>query len=106
MTNNIVEYYKALANPVRLAIFLEVAKESEGFVPTNPSKESCVNEISKTLGIPQPTVSNHLKVLKKAGLVQSLKESTHCYHYVTKHAATALLSHSQYVFGQAHKNPY
>lgn len=106
MSNNIVEYYKALANPVRMAIFLHVAKQSEGFVPETPKKESCVTEISKLLDIPQPTVSNHLKVLKKVGLVQSLKGGTSCYHYVTKQASQELLSHSQYVFEQAHKNPY
>lgn len=106
MTNDIVNYYKALANPVRLAIFLHIAKQSEGFVPASPKKESCVTEISKTLHIPQPTVSNHLRVLKLAGLVKSVEADTHCYQYVTKHAAQSLLDHSQFLFEQAHKNPY
>ena len=106
MESKLTNYYKALSNPVRLQVFLHVAKESEGFVPENPKKESCVTEISKALNVPQPTVSNHLKVLKEAGLVTSLQSDTHCFQYVTKQAAKDLLQHSQYVFEQAHKNPY
>ena len=60
MTSEIVEFYKALANPVRLQIFLYIAKESRGSAPITPKKESCVTEISKAINIPQPTVSNHL----------------------------------------------
>lgn len=106
MNKDIVHYYKALSNPVRLEVFLHVARESEGFAPESPKKESCVTEISKSLRIPQPTVSNHLRVLKEAGLVKSIDVGTHCYQYVTKQAAQALLSHAQYLYQQAHKNPY
>lgn len=106
MTNNIARYYGALANPVRLEIFLHVAEESEGFAPAAPKKESCVTEISKTLRIPQPTVSNHLRVLEEVGLIKAVRVGTRCYQYVTKRAAQDLLRHSQHIFEQAHKNPY
>jgi DNA-binding transcriptional ArsR family regulator len=99
-------YFKALSNPVRFKVFMHIAKESDGFAPASPSKESCVTEISKTLNIPQPTVSNHLKVLKLAGLVKSVDIDTHCYQYVTKDAAKILLDQSEYVFKQANSNPY
>jgi ArsR family transcriptional regulator len=36
-------------------------------------KEMCVCEIQFALGLAQPTVSKHLKVLEDAGLVQSKK---------------------------------
>ncbi len=106
MEKRLAAYYKALANPVRLSVFLHIAEESEGFVPSSPKKESCVTEISKALKIPQPTVSNHLRVLKEAGLVKSVDVDTHCYQYVTKNASEILLNHSRYIFKQAHKNPY
>lgn len=106
MEKNLATYYKALANPVRLAVFLHIAKESAGSAPALPKKESCVTEISKTLKIPQPTVSNHLRVLKEAGLVKSVDVDTHCYQYVTKNASEILLNHSKFIFKQAHKNPY
>ncbi len=106
MESTIVEYYKALSNPVRLAVFMHIANESEGFAPATPKKESCVTAISRILSIPQPTVSNHLKVLKKAGLVRSIDVDTHCYQYVTKEATEMLLNQSTYLFKQANKNPY
>jgi ArsR family transcriptional regulator, arsenate/arsenite/antimonite-responsive transcriptional repressor len=106
MTIEIAEFYKALANPIRLRVFMHIAKESEGSAPTLPKLESCVTAISKQLRIPQPTVSNHLKVLKEAGLVKSVSKDTHCYQYVTKDAAKLLLDQSKYVYQQANKNPY
>lgn len=106
MKENIVEYYRALANPVRLEVFLYIVKKSDGSALKNPKKESCVTEIAKALDLPQPTVSNHLKVLKQAGLVKSASIDTHCYQYVTKDATQVLLKHTQYLFEQAHKNPY
>ena len=106
MPEEIAKYYKALSNPVRLEIFLHVAKESEGTVPSSPKKESCVSAISRDLNIPQPTVSNHLRVLKQAGLIKSINQDTHCYQYVTKSATKILLTQSKYLFDQARKNPY
>lgn len=106
MNKNIARYYRALANPVRLRIFLHVAEKSEGFAPDSPKKESCVTEISKTLKVHQPTVSNHLQTLEKVGLIKSVRVGTHSYQYVTKRSAQNLLRHAQYVFEQAHKNPY
>ena len=106
MNINLVGYFKALSNPVRLQVFMYIANESEGFAPASPNKESCVTEISKALNIPQPTVSNHLKVLKKAGLVKSVDVGTHCFQYVTKDAAKILLDQSNYIYKQANSNPY
>lgn len=106
MDKQLVGYFKALSNPVRLQVFMHIAKESEGFAPSAPKKESCVTEISKALNIPQPTVSNHLKVLKRTGLVKSVDVGTYCYQYVTKDAAKLLLEQSNYLYKQANSNPY
>ncbi len=38
------------------------------------SRPMCVCEVQAALGIAQPTVSNHLKVLEEAGLVASEKD--------------------------------
>ncbi len=105
MNEKLAKYYKTLSNPIRLAVFREVANHSEGFVPKFKNK-SCVCEIARAVGIPQPTTSNHLKALEKAGLIKNVKVGTRCYQYVTKDAAKYLLKHTQYIFEQAHKNPY
>lgn len=106
MNKDVVEYFKALSNPVRLDIFLYVVNQSDGKSLLKPSKESCVTEIARALGIPQPTVSNHLRVLKKSGLVKSNDVDTHCYQYVTKDAASNLTKYSQYVLSKANSNPF
>ena len=105
MKQKLANYYKVLSNPIRLAVFMHVADHSEGFAPKF-KKESCVCEISRAIGIPQPTTSNHLKALENAGLIKSVKVGTRCYQYVSKDASKYLLKHTRYIFDQAHKNPY
>ena len=105
MDKKLANYYKVLSNPIRLRVFMYIADQTADFKPTT-SDESCVNEISKAIGIPQPTVSNHLKTLKDAGLVKSTSIGTKCHQYVTKNAAKYLLNHTQYIFEQASKSTY
>jgi ArsR family transcriptional regulator len=49
---------RALAAPVRIAIVLQL-RESE----------RCVHELVEALGVTQPLISQHLRVLKAAGVV-------------------------------------
>ena len=51
--------FKALADPTRLAIVNRLAG----------CDEACVCEFS-SLGLSQPTISHHLKVLREAGLIE------------------------------------
>lgn len=50
---------RALAAPVRIAIVLQL-RESQ----------RCVHELVDALGVTQPLISQHLRVLKSAGVVQ------------------------------------
>ena len=52
---------KAVADPVRLQIL--------GIVRCSPGKEVCACDLPAPLGIAQPTVSHHLKILVEAGLL-------------------------------------
>jgi ArsR family transcriptional regulator, zinc-responsive transcriptional repressor len=52
------ELLRALAAPVRIAVVLQL-RESQ----------RCVHELVDALGVPQPLVSQHLKILKAAGVV-------------------------------------
>ncbi len=56
----IVQIYKALSVSSRLQI-LKLIKD----------RKLCVNAITKKLKISQPAVSQHLSILRKAGLVKS-----------------------------------
>lgn len=58
-----IRVMKALSDPNRVKV-----------VKMLQQKPMCVCEIQAALGLAQPTVSRHLKVLEDAGLVQSRKE--------------------------------
>ncbi len=64
--------FNALSDPVRLAI-LEFLREGE----------KCVCEIIPHVGLIQPLVSRHLKVLKDCGLVRNRKEGNRRLYSVT-----------------------
>jgi DNA-binding transcriptional ArsR family regulator len=57
MTNH-VDQFAALADPTRLAVFERVAKGP-----------AAVHEIAKAFPVSRPAISQHLRVLKDAGLV-------------------------------------
>lgn len=61
---------KALGHPARIAILQELL-----------SKNTCqCGELSATIGLAQPTVSQHLKELKQAGLIKgSVDGARICY---------------------------
>lgn len=52
--------------------------------------EISVGEIVSTLGLSQPTVSKHLKVLREAGLVNVREEGQHRYYRLDKHPLEGL----------------
>ena len=62
--------FKALAHPTRLTIAYNLMKKTE-----------CnVNRMSECLGIPQPTVSQHLSILKSAKVLVSHRNGNQiCY---------------------------
>jgi ArsR family transcriptional regulator, arsenate/arsenite/antimonite-responsive transcriptional repressor len=68
----LIKVMKALSDPNRV----KMIKMLQG-------KSMCVCEIQAALGIAQPTVSNHLKVLEAAGLVSSKKDGLWVNYYPT-----------------------
>ncbi|EAP97114.1 putative transcriptional regulator [Janibacter sp. HTCC2649] len=59
---------KAVADPVRLRL-LSIIRDSTG-------GEACVCDLTPAVGLAQPTVSHHLKVLTEAGLIEREKRGT------------------------------
>jgi ArsR family transcriptional regulator len=53
---------KALADPARLRLL--------SLIQSQPDHEACVCHLTEPLGLTQPTVSHHLRVLREAGLVE------------------------------------
>ena len=63
------EVFKALAEPRRWRIVELLSRE-----------ELCVCHLAEEIGISQPLVSHHLKVLREAGLVESEKHRQWTYY--------------------------
>ncbi|SJN12838.1 Arsenical resistance operon repressor [Leucobacter sp. 7(1)] len=74
--------FKALADPNRLRIL--------SIVSSNPESETCVCDLSEPLGLGQPTVSHHLKVLVEAGLLTREKRGVWAYFSLVPGALDAL----------------
>ena len=62
---------KAIADPARLRLLSLVAAHDGG--------EACVCDLTEPLGLSQPTVSHHLKVLVEAGLLTRDKRGVWAY---------------------------
>jgi len=63
---------KALADPTRLRLLSLVAATGGG--------EACVCDLTEPVGLTQPTVSHHLKVLVDAGLLVREKRGVWAYY--------------------------
>jgi len=75
------EIFKALAHPIRLKIVCGLAK-----------KEECnVSVMVEKLGVPQPTVSQHLNILKNAGIITGTKKGTQICYQVTSETARKIV---------------
>ncbi|ADG12738.1 transcriptional regulator, ArsR family [Methanocaldococcus infernus ME] len=66
------EIFKAFGDPTRLMILKLLAENGS----------MCVCKIIDELKKPQPTISHHLNILKKAGIVKARKEGTWNYYYI------------------------
>lgn len=77
-TSSIVEALKALADPMRLSILEFLwGSAAEEF---RDEKGICAKDVERFLGVTQPTVSYHMKILVGAGLVVAEKRGQKVYY--------------------------
>jgi ArsR family transcriptional regulator len=74
--------FKAIADPARLRLL--------SFIAAQPAGEACVCYLMKPLGLTQPTVSHHLKVLYEAGLLARDRRGTWVYYRIVPERLSAL----------------
>jgi ArsR family transcriptional regulator len=68
----ISEKFKALAHPARLKMVVGLIKD-----------ECNVAQIQKVLGLPQSTISQHLRILRNADIIKGRREGTKtCYRVI------------------------
>ena len=74
------DFCSALSDPTRIFILYALNER-----PLN------VTELTKELGIPQPTTSRHLKVLRERGLVYTERQGTVITYYLADRRVTQAL---------------
>ena len=74
--------FKAIADPARIRLISLVAAHEDA--------EACVCDLTEPLGLRQPTVSHHLKVLVDAGILSRDKRGTWAYYKLIPGALDSL----------------
>src|SRR5438034_2557717 len=80
LAESLAARFKALSDPARVAIVNRLAGAGE----------VCVCAFVDDLGLAQPTVSHHLKILREAGLVEASKRGTWAYYRLVPDAVREL----------------
>lgn len=80
----LAECMRALGHPMRLRIII-------GLI----NNECNVTQIQQNLGIPQSTISQHLKILKNAGIIESRREGTTVCYKVLDHWVKEIVTNMQ-----------
>lgn len=70
----LAEVFRAIGDPARLRLLSLIAAKPQG--------EACVCDLIEPLGLKQPTVSHHLKVLHDAGLLGRERRGSWVYYRV------------------------
>jgi ArsR family transcriptional regulator, arsenate/arsenite/antimonite-responsive transcriptional repressor len=79
---------KLLADPVRLAI-LDILVRRGG--------EVCVCDLEGALPVKQPTVSHHLRLLREAGWIDTVRKGVWAYYFVRSEVINSVKSRVQRV---------
>lgn len=78
----LAQRFKALADPNRLMLLSLIAAGDQ--------EEACVCDLTEPVGLGQPTVSHHLKILTDAGFLTREKRGTWSYYSVVPSALNSL----------------
>ena len=78
-----VEAFKALSHLTRLKIFFYLVRKGEEGVPAG--------SIAADLEVPGPTLSHHLDILRRAGLLQARREERFIFYSVRREIVTDLV---------------
>lgn len=81
------EFFRALAHPVRIRLL-------EGLVVS----ERSVQDLQERLGLDQPTISQHLAVLRTKGIVVARRAGTTVYYAVRDPLVGQMLTTARQIF--------
>lgn len=69
--------FSALADPTRLKLVKLLCRQRS-------PNALCVNAIASLLGVSQPAISQHLRLLKTIGLVRSERRGYHIHYFINR----------------------
>src|ERR1700712_5854204 len=92
--NDLANMAKALGHPARIAILQELVKAN-----------ACIcGDLVNVLGLAQPTISQHLKELKNAGLIQGTIEGVRVCYCIEPKAWNSLQKELNNLFASYREN--
>ncbi|MEI6428924.1 MAG: metalloregulator ArsR/SmtB family transcription factor [Pseudanabaena sp. ELA607] len=74
--------FRVLSEPARLQMLSLIAAQ--------PNQEVCACELVESLGLSQPTISHHLKVMYEAGLLAKERRGTWIYYRIVQEQLASL----------------
>ena len=80
----IARVFKALGDPTRVKLLSLIAASDQG--------EACICDLTEPVGLSQPTVSHHLKILVDAGFLTRSKRGTWSYYRLVPGSLDAVAS--------------
>ena len=91
----LAEQVKALGDPTRLRILRLLPMLDREPTEEDPDCGGVYNvtELGEELGVPQPTVSHHLKVLYTAGLLKNKKLCRDVHYWIDQDAFNSVLEY-------------
>lgn len=81
------DFLRTLANPDRLLLLCQLS-----------CGERCVSDLETDTGIPQPTLSQQLAVLRREELVVTRREGKQIYYRIADPKVLSMLGHLQQLF--------
>ena len=69
----LADIFKALSDPTRLRLIQLLSQCQEGVCKGGPL---CVNALAHQLGVTQSAVSQHLRILRQAGMVRGVRHGS------------------------------
>lgn len=80
--NAIAQQLKAIADPTRLRLV--------SLISSSENAEACVCDLTEPIGLGQPTVSHHLKIMVDAGILHREKRGIWSYYSLVPGALESL----------------
>ncbi len=82
---NYSEIFKALAHPLRLKIVCGLMKR----------EECCVSIMVEKLKVAQPTVSQHLNILRNAGVIEGYRKGNQICYKITNEQVKKIINNME-----------